>query len=322
MGSTSRNFNMKTLLFALFFVQNVFCEDTFFRISKSQLKAAIKSKDFTQLENALKYDGAFGITDLGKDYEEAVSNLKLSAPECLKDLSYPKFLLPDGSKRTTFATQSSETFIESSEYPTCIAEASSVISTHFDSIFQSLADVFEDITDKDSLSWIDQNGASKHFSQLSRKEHIHVYEPTESDTDNKYAAPFHTDNGVLLMITPFKEHPLQVKSKGGKILDTSSFGNSDLLVIIARALPEWLLRGSRMAGQFHAGSHAVPKLSHELKTRTVFARMMVAPLEALPASPDVQKVPFSDVFFNKITQNDLCKTTNFQKDFLSRVPRD
>jgi len=314
---------MKTSFFILLLTQSAFCDSAVFTVSKSHLKAAVNSKNFALIRNALKYDGAIGVTNLGEDYEQAVKNLKLSAPLCLKDLRYPEFILPDGSRRTTFATQSSETFTESSDYPPCIAETSSVISAHFDSVFESVAAVFEEITDKDSLTWRDENGSVHQFSQLPRKEHIHVYEHTESVSDTKFAAPFHTDNGVLLMITPFQEHPLQVRSKGGKILDTSGLGNNDLILIIARALPEWLLRGSREAGEFRAGPHAVPTLSPELDSRTVFARMMVAPFEAVAASPDAQKVPFSHVFFNKITQNDLCVAGDFEKqDTLSRLPRD
>ena len=53
------------------------------------------------------------------------------------------------------------------------------------------------------------------------QEHIHVYEPLEGEnTESGYAAPFHTDNGLLLIITPFQEHPLQVKNKKGEVVET------------------------------------------------------------------------------------------------------
>ena len=56
---------------------------------------------------------------------------------------------------------------------------------------------------------------------LLLQEHIHVYEPLEGRNHiNEYAAPFHTDNGLLLIITPFQEHPLQVKNKKGEIVET------------------------------------------------------------------------------------------------------
>ena len=40
---------------------------------------------------------------------------------------------------------------------------------------------------------------------LLPQEHIHVYEPLEGANDETvFATPFHTDNGLLLMITPFQ----------------------------------------------------------------------------------------------------------------------
>ena len=37
------------------------------------------------------------------------------------------------------------------------------------------------------------------------QEHIHVYQPMEGGTNaGVFAAPFHTDNGLLLIVTPFQ----------------------------------------------------------------------------------------------------------------------
>lgn len=301
-------------------IQKIVCDSTVFRLTKSQLNAAIDSKQFTQIKNVLKYEGVLGLTDLGEDYRQAVQELKLSAPQCLKELRYPEFVLPDGSIRTTFATESSKNSPELSEYPACIQKTSSVISQHFDTVFESISSLFEELTDKESLSWREGNGPVSHFKQLPRKEHIHVYEHGDEKSSGD-AVPFHTDNGILLLITPFHEHPLQVKSLGGKLIDTSSLGDSDILILIARGLPEWLLRGSREAAQFRAAPHAVPALKPELQSRTIFARMMVAGLEAVPASPATQKVPFKQIFFNQITQNDICLGDHIE-DYKSRVPRD
>ena len=56
-----------------------------------------------------------------------------------------------------------------------------------------------------------------------------MYKPLEGiDEDTGYAAPFHTDNGLLLMITPFQEHPLQIKNKMGEIVDTGEVRDLDL----------------------------------------------------------------------------------------------
>jgi len=296
-------------------------QQSIYTISKTELDALIHSKDFTSIRNVLKYEGGFAVTDLGSEYSQAVTNLKSLAPSCLKGLRYPEFLLPDGSLRTTFAKDSADV-TTTADYPPCLAQTSSVISRHFDSVYTSISNLFEELTGKESLTWKEESKEVKSFSDLPNKEHIHVYHGGVT-TEEGYAAPFHTDNGILLLITPFQEHPLQVRKLGGGILDTSSLDDSSVLILIARALPEWLLRGSKESAGFRAAPHAVTSLAHNLKDRTVFARMMVAPLDAVSASPYSTKLTFDKIFFNQpITQGDLCLTGEEENSFQSRVPRD
>ena len=47
----------------------------------------------------------------------------------------------------------------------------------------------------------------------------------------------------MLMLTPFKEHPVQIKNKAGDILTTSHIGDDSVIVILASALPNWYLHG-------------------------------------------------------------------------------
>ena len=47
------------------------------------------------------------------------------------------------------------------------------------------------------------NKYNQHWQK--HQEHIHVYKPMEGAADaGIFAAPFHTDNGLLLMVTPFQ----------------------------------------------------------------------------------------------------------------------
>ena len=59
---------------------------------------------------------------------------------------YPEFVLPDGSLRTTFARESVEQ--PTAVYPPCLSETSDVISRHFDSVFASVANLLENLTEK------------------------------------------------------------------------------------------------------------------------------------------------------------------------------
>ena len=46
---------------------------------------------------------------------------------------------------------------------------------------------------------------TQHLKNTNIQEHIHVYQPMEGGADaGVFAAPFHTDNGLLLMVTPFQ----------------------------------------------------------------------------------------------------------------------
>ena len=45
------------------------------------------------------------------------------------------------------------------------------------------------------------------------------------------------------MLTPFIEHPVQIKNRAGDILTTSNVGDDSIIVILASALPNWYLQG-------------------------------------------------------------------------------
>ena len=94
---------------------------------------------------------------------------------------------------------------------------------------------------------------------------------------SKYAAPFHTDSGLLLLLTTFKQHPLVLKDRHGRLINTDSLDESSVIVILASALPDWLLKGSKSSQSFFASPHAVPSLDGALQSRSVFARMKVSP---------------------------------------------
>lgn len=294
-----------------------------FKLTRTELQDLLESKDLRTVRNVLKYEGALAITGLPSEYVTATQDLKENGPQCLQSLRYPEFTLPDGSIRTTFASESNG-HDANEQYPSCLRESSHVISKTFDDVFSGVVGLLESISGEKSLQWASKKSTSpKSFSQLYKKEHIHVYERREEAVS--YAAPFHVDNGVLLLITPFKEHPLQIRTAGGISIDTSTVGEDAVLVLIARGLPDWLLRGSREAGEFTAAPHAVPSLNQETKHRTIFARMMIAPMDAEPIGDDIEKTTFGSVFFNQDvghdTRGDLCTADMKSFEELSRVPR-
>ena len=79
-----------------------------------------------------------------------------------------------------------------------------------------------------------------------------------------------------MFVTPFQQHPLLIRNKMGHMVNTDKLAEDSLLVILASALPNWLLRGKKSAEKFFASPHAVPSLSSDIKQRTIIARMKVA----------------------------------------------
>ena len=90
-----------------------------------------------------------------------------------------------------------------------------------------------------------------------------------------FATPFHVDSGLLLFLTPFKKHPVIIKNRKEEVINTNNLDDGAVIVIIASALPNWLLKGKDSSNKFFAPPHAVPSLDSDLSSRTVFARMKV-----------------------------------------------
>ena len=84
---------------------------------------------------------------------------------------------------------------------------------------------------------------------------------------------------------------------------------------MGRGLTDWLLQNERQT-DFHPVPHAVPSLTDSsVAHRAVYARMKVAPLDAIPlvrVKGHHQLLNFGDIFYDKIAKNpkpspeDLC----------------
>lgn len=296
-----------------------------FTIALSELESLVKLGEHSRLDRLMAEEGALAVVGLPPDYASAVSSLKSSAPRCLTSLNYPQFYLPDGSQRRTFATESEA----HSDYPACIRKESETISSHLDTVDSLMSRLITAMAGKENLVWrTHEDTISRNFSSAQYKEHIHVYEPLEGANDESvWASPFHTDNGLMLMITPFREHPLQIKDREGRLVNTAKLGDDSLLVLVASGLPDWLLHGTQSSPLFFPVPHAVPSLANDLVARTVFARMKVVPLEAFPcnmmADQKDKKHMFQQFFHNEAGSGstELCPMIQPQYQALSLQTR-
>ena len=123
---------------------------------------------------------------------------------------------------------------------------------------------------------------------------------------SSFAAPFHIDSGLLLFLTPFKKHPLLIRNRLQQNLNTNILEEGSVIVIVASGLPNWLLKGKESSSKFFAAPHAVPSLSSNLLSRTVFARMKIVPDTAMPLSSSGHHgLKFGDFFSGKVSSRPL-----------------
>lgn len=137
----------------------------------------------------------------------------------------------------------------------------------------------------------------------------------DSSRRKEMMVPFHIDNGMYLIITPFPGHGLKIQTSSGEIIDTDELGYDSIIVLMGRGLTDWLLVDHPKQEMFHAVPHAVDTLGSEMSTRVIYARMKIAPIDAEPLASLYQdyggiKVTFGDVFYNQgaVEADQLCTT--------------
>merc|ERR1712013_640567 len=170
------------------------------------------------LVEALKTDGALIFTGLGEEYSAALGNLNKRAPYCLDGLGLT-VEMDDGSERLTVAR---DTLGATGPFPDCVRNEAEVVGDAFDRV-------------------------DKLFSQLMRKQFgadLHVYRRSNKMTTSPLALPYHTDNGMYVLLTPSSILPLRTisKSKEVNLLDADS---SSVILLLGTGVTSWLLPESK-----------------------------------------------------------------------------
>lgn len=223
----------------------------------------------------LQTHGVLVFTGLGHQYRDALVTLRDEAPRCLEEAL--QVHLDDGSERFTIAR---DTLEESQPFPDCVSKETGVIGAAFDLVDVVLYEILRQNFGR-NLKVLEQDSSVRELYDLDSKTHLHVYKQTSNPTLSPLALPYHTDNGLYVLLTPSPYLPLRVISKDGtiQVLDT---GDDSVLMLLGTGLTDWLLPTSSL----HAPPHAVPALSTSLSNspRTVLARMKVAPSLSVPNS--------------------------------------
>ena len=233
----------------------------------------------TSLLASLGSQGVLVVKDLGPGYTAALQSLRRTAPSCLEESL--RVTMEDGSQRFTTAR---DTVSQKQAFPPCVREEVEVITAAFDRVDKLFSSLLRAEFGQ-QLDVVEQEGnKTRHWEKMDSKTHLHVYKQTSTPASSLMTLPYHTDNGLYVLLTPSPLLPLRVLTPGGAVASLHT-DDSSVLLLLGTGLTSWLLPNASL----HAAPHGLPALHTALSPapRTVLARMRVAPTLSRPATaPD------------------------------------
>ena len=108
------------------------------------------------------------ISGMPSEYSQAVIELQNSAPQCLDSEQSPKFSLPDGSTRVTWARDSSE---QRQHVPKCIQSPTNVIHQFYERLDGLISDVIMNIAGEKQTDWLSKENPEikQNFATINYK---------------------------------------------------------------------------------------------------------------------------------------------------------
>ena len=250
----------------------------------------LSTKYFETLKDGGGKFSAFVVSNIDEAYSRAVDKFQSRSPSCVNGLNKNEIFqmpLTDNSHRITYATITKS-------FPDCLDH--DIISDTFDQVDALVTKLIEKLADKKLDYEVD--GDVYNLLEAPTKDHVHVYfnnitsygkmesemRNAKTSGENEFMVPFHVDNGLYLLITPFSKHGLQIELSNGEVMSTSNVDTNSIIILFGRGLTEWLLQNSdECKTKFFPAPHAVPSFaSSKISYRSVYARMKVVPYEAVP----------------------------------------
>lgn len=206
-------FTMNSVRSLTLFLLASFVESTIPRVREEELRRAVIDHDQHWIAQNLRDVGgkysAFYISVDDMAFTESsrrLQDLTEEEKECIfGDPSNWMLPLTDGTTRTTFAT-------EVGHYPECARKVMDPMSEGFSSIEILVSNTIERIAGR-PLEFSSEDVVVTRLHEAPHKDHIHLYTKSASSVENgtQFMVPFHTDNGIFLIITPTQIQPLQVR---------------------------------------------------------------------------------------------------------------
>jgi len=230
-----------------------------------------------EVMGALQSEGALIFTGLGEEYIAALESLNRRAPYCLEGRGLT-VEMDDGSERLTVAR---DTVGAIGPFPDCVRLEADVVSDAFDRVDKVFNQLMRQQFGKDLDVVEEERNVTKVWEEFDSKTHLHVYRRSNKVTTAPLALPYHTDNGMYVLLTPSSILPLRAIDRAGEVSLLDS-GSSSVILILGTGVTSWLMPDSGL----YAAPHGLPALATILSPapRTVMARMRVAPPGSLPSS--------------------------------------
>merc|ERR1712059_243682 len=175
-------------------------------------------------------------------------------------------------------TLARDTINDTSPFPNCVKGAVEMISEAFNQVDKAMSKILRrEFGDK--LDVLEESGTGyRKFETLDSKTHVHLYRGLvgQGNVPKKMALPFHTDNGLYVLLTPSNPLPLYTRNRNGTTAPLDPEENT-ILMLLGTGLSSWLLP---LKGLF-APPHGVPSLPI-LTQRKIVSRMVVAPSLSTP----------------------------------------
>ena len=179
------------------------------------------------LVEALKTDGALIFTGLGEKYSAALGNLNKRAPYCLEGRGLT-VEMDDGSERLTVAR---DTVGATGPFPDCVRNEADVISDAFDRVDKVFSQLMRKQFGADLDVVEEENNKTKVWEEFDAKTHLHVYRRSNKMTSAPLALPYHTDNGMYVLLTPSSILPLRTISKTREVNMLDADSSSVILLL-------------------------------------------------------------------------------------------
>ena len=169
---------------------------------------------------ALQTHGALIFTGLGEEYSAALESLSKRAPYCLEGRGLT-VEMDDGSERLTVAR---DTVGATGPFPDCVRKEAEVVGDAFDRVDKVFSQLMRKQFGADLDVVEEENNKTKVWEELDTKTHLHVYRRSNKMTTAPLALPYHTDNGMYVLLTPSSILPLRTISKTREVnlLDADS----------------------------------------------------------------------------------------------------